>query len=291
MSLHEYVATISNKTFEDIDLSVKPSNEVLSKIQVQNTQVCRSLLMNASCAETERLSGLSGEPYNEVTMRYEFDEKGGFTTCVDIMAQTIAKIRSTDKETVDWSAKLNTCIEAQATAIYSQSIFDAAKILNANGYIYVKSKQCTNAMCMRVHGHKFKLSGVRRKVKPPQGFDCRCHIEAVFKGDQNKHEGENYFSRLIQESIDVQNSMLGADKADILRNSGVSIDEFKTLFTNSFGEANTIEQMAEQNALIQTYIASRPQPDRHTKSKPADNNPQKPKSLMKKIITLLGTKG
>ena len=84
--------------------------------------------------------------------------------------------------------------------------------------------------------------------KPPFHFNCRTTMIPYFVGGTEIPAGG--FDWLKRQSAQFQNDLIGPTRGDLLRNSGLTADEYRRASRNNLNEPITLEEMARKNKEI-----------------------------------------
>lgn len=125
---------------------------------------------------------------------------------------------------------------------------------------------CRSSIVPYFKGEKNELEGVnyydwlRRQNANVQDELLGKKLGKVFRNaglnqaEPNKLVGQNYYTWLKRQPAEVQDEVLGKKLGKVFRNAGLSNDEFRKVTTNRFGEPLTLEEMAQKDKRIRTYL-------------------------------------
>jgi SPP1 gp7 family putative phage head morphogenesis protein len=92
---------------------------------------------------------------------------------------------------------------------------------------------------------------------PPFHYNCRTTIIPYFKGQTEIPQGG--FTWLKKQSARFQNDLIGPVRGDLLRNSGLTADEFRKASRDNQNDPITLDEMASKNKEIATRLQERKQ--------------------------------
>jgi SPP1 gp7 family putative phage head morphogenesis protein len=87
---------------------------------------------------------------------------------------------------------------------------------------------------------------------PPFHYNCRTTIIPYFKGQTEIPQGG--FTWLKKQSARFQNDLIGPVRGDLLRNSGLTADEFRKASRDNQNDPITLDEMASKNKEIATRL-------------------------------------
>jgi SPP1 gp7 family putative phage head morphogenesis protein len=105
----------------------------------------------------------------------------------------------------------------------------------------------TSDICLGWNG-TIVLWSQKFKPAPPFHYRCRTTVVPYIKGVTQKTQGG--FTWLKKQSADFQDDLIGPVRGDLLRNSGLSADEFRKASRNNLNEPITLDEMAAKNKEI-----------------------------------------
>lgn len=87
---------------------------------------------------------------------------------------------------------------------------------------------------------------------PPFHYRCRTTIIPYFRGQTDIPKGG--FTWLKSQSARFQNDLIGPVRGDLLRNSGLTAEEYRKASRNNLNEPITLDEMARKNEEIQQRL-------------------------------------
>jgi SPP1 gp7 family putative phage head morphogenesis protein len=178
---------------------------------------------------------------------------GGYTEGQDI-TQTRVSITGTNKNkfkdgyTATAKRNFQSYVRTTRKAMESQSKTVAFKAAGTDGYVLSAVLDSrTSDICLGWNGTVI-LWTESYQPKPPFHFNCRTTIIPYFTGGTEIPAGG--FDWLKRQSAQFQNELIGPTRGDLLRNSGLTADEYRKASRNNLNEPITLEEMARKNKEI-----------------------------------------
>ena len=129
----------------------------------------------------------------------------------------------------------------------------------------------TTDICKGWDGTEIIYSKTQRRPRPPFHYSCRTtespitsskynastnnmRIAQGANGAQKVSEKTTYYEWLKRQPADFQDDALGKGKGLIFRNAGLSTNEFRKASVRQNGASLTIDQMANKNKKINSYL-------------------------------------
>ena len=178
---------------------------------------------------------------------------GGYTEGQDI-TQTRVSITGTNKNKFQdgyiATAKRNfqSYVKTNRKAMESQAKTVAFKAGGTDGYVLSAVLDSrTSDICLGWNGTVI-LWTENYQPKPPFHFNCRTTMIPYFAGGTEIPAGG--FDWLKRQSKQFQDDLIGPTRGDLLRNSGLTADEYRRASRNNLNEPITLEEMARKNKEI-----------------------------------------
>lgn len=182
---------------------------------------------------------------------------GGYTEGQDI-TQVRTSITGTNKNKFQdgyiATAKRNfqSYVKTTRKAMESQSKTVAFKAAGTDGYVLSAVLDGrTSDICLGWNGTVVLWSS-DYQPKPPFHYNCRTTMIPYFKGQTEIPAGG--FDWLKRQSAQFQNDLIGPTRGDLLRNSGLTTDEYRRASRNTLNEPITLEEMARKNKEIRDRL-------------------------------------
>lgn len=183
--------------------------------------------------------------------------RAGYTEGQDINQTRIAITGTSKNKFMDGyiaAAKRNfqAYVKTTRKAMESEAKTTAFKSIKSDGYVLSAVLDSrTSDICLGWNG-TIILWSKKYQPKPPFHFNCRTTMIPYFKGQTEIPEGG--FDWLKKQSVSFQNDLIGPTRGDLLRNSGLTAEEYRKASRNSLNEPITLDEMARKNKEIEDRL-------------------------------------
>lgn len=109
----------------------------------------------------------------------------------------------------------------------------------------------TSDICLGYNG-TIVLWTQQLQPKPPFHYNCRTTMTPYIKGTTEIPQGG--FEWLKNQSANFQNDLIGPTRGDLLRNSGLTSEEYRKASRNNLNEPLTLAEMARKNDEIKRRL-------------------------------------
>lgn len=209
--------------------------------------------LNESVNVSKKLSNLSGATLNEIKsiVNGAYLNKLSSNDLQQLLTGTRAN-NYNDGYVAKMKRNLQATIKtarAHAEMVAKRRVFKSA---NTDGYVLTAVLDSrTSDICLGWHGTRVLWSSSSQPM-PPFHYNCRTTMIPFIDGRTEDMQGG--FEWLKNQSAEFQNELIGKTRGDLLRNSGLTSEEFRKASRNKLNEPLTLAEMKEKNERIKRRL-------------------------------------